>query len=829
VRQSSPSWFVPLLLALAVPLAAQVQPATSPGLAALPPLRGTVHVDRPGDGLVWAKGDDWKASFGPAGVVFVPFLGADAPRNFPLALQLVRVTSGARELAFAAAGATTPRGTHRLEIERGCTVEAYELRPGGIEQMFVFADAPRDGALAVELAITTELGGEASPDGACRFRNEFGGVDVGKATAIDAAGRATPCLWTFTPQRVRWTVPADFVATATFPLTIDPVISTAGLLPAQVAPLLAPDVAFVGSWGGYYGAVIEEVFSATDHDVVIVARDPDGNLGDVEYVDLTGTSWIRSKVASHRAASQFLCVAQRVGPTAFGIAARRVDPSALGGFPTLSPLSQLPVTTTIFEARPDVGGDASILATLPGDYCITWEANGSVDYRRLDTTGTFGLVQTIPTTLPASHARIAKSCGTNLAAVAEWTIVYEQEVNANDHDAWGMRLSRTGVAGAPFPIATGPTDDRHAEVSAKADLIAGEPWMVVWDRFVPGGPFTVAHFDIHGAVYSQDSAITPATDLTSLLLRTTSFDQTNPCVDTDGIRFAVGFAERPQVVANVQPYLARRSHPELRRPGVDLLFGTAGAAQAAGQQDAAAAARGRRLGGIAGRLFGRDPFAGAGMHGPVVRQHGVAAPFGDVAVHVVQPERVGAERTDRRGPGVAVVGAGVVRPARHVVVAGGSVGEVAAGEQVLDGGTGRPWRRGAGSARILPLGFGRQGVAEPLRQRGTALPAHVGHRVAFVDLALAVDRAGPRLAGAIAHRGGPMRLLHLELGQEERRQLHPVRRTFDRPGLRVVVRAVLVLALGAHGERATWQQHEDQRRRRVALQVAAGVARGDRS
>lgn len=556
MRQLSPLWFVAFLLVEAVPLTAQARPPASSAEAVLPPLRGKVHVDQPGDGLWWAKGDDWKASFGPAGVAFVPFLGADAPRNFPLALQLVRVTSGARDLPFAAAGATTQRGAQRLEIERGCTVEAYALRPGGIEQMFVFADAPRDGALAVELAITSELHGEALADGSCRFRNELGGVDVGKATAIDAAGRATPCLLTFTPQRLRWTVPASFVAAATFPLTIDPVISTAGLLPAQVAPLLAPDVAFVGSWGGWYGAVIEEIFSATDHDVVIVARDPDGNLGDVDYVDFTGTSWIRPKVASHRVASQFLCVAQRVGPSAFGIAARLVDFSALGSFPTLSPLGQIPVTTTIFEAKPDVGGDASILATLPGDYCITWDAGGTVYYRRIDTTGTFGIVQTIPSTQPALNARIAKSCGSNLAAVAEWTIVYEQEVNANDHDLWGMRLSRTGQAGVPIPIATGPTDDRHAEVSAKADLIAGEPWMVVWDRFVPGGPFTFAHFDIHGAVYSQDSAITPATNLTSLLLRTTSFDQTNPCVDTDGIRFAVGFAERPQAAADVAPLLA---------------------------------------------------------------------------------------------------------------------------------------------------------------------------------------------------------------------------------------------------------------------------------
>jgi hypothetical protein len=59
--------------------------------------------------------------------------------------------------------------------------------------------------------------------------------------------------------------------------------------------------------------VLEEIWSASDHDVVVLARDLDGNLVDSDYVDVTTVSWIRPKIASHRAASQFLCVAQRAG------------------------------------------------------------------------------------------------------------------------------------------------------------------------------------------------------------------------------------------------------------------------------------------------------------------------------------------------------------------------------------------------------------------------------------------------------------------------------------------------------------------------------------
>lgn len=541
-----------LLSATAASPLANAQQPTAP--MTLP--RGVVHVDAPGDGHWWAKGDDWKASFGADGLAFVPFLGADVERNFPLALRLVGVRSGDTDVPFVADAMATRTAERRVEIARGSLVEAYDLRPEGIEQTFVFANAKGRGALAVELAITSELLGERLADGSCRFRSVRGGVDVGSATAIDRNGKRAPCRTDLVGDRLRWTVPAEFVASAAFPLTIDPVITTSSLLPAQMRPLLAPDVAFVGSWGGYYGAVLEEIWSAADHDIVVLARDLDGNLVDTDYVDVTTVSWIRPKIASHRIASQFLCVAQRNGGGAFGIAARLVGFSALGGFPTLSPLTQIPVTTSLFEARPDVGGDASILATLPGDYCITWEASGSIYYRRIDTTGTFGLVQFVPTALPASNARIAKSCGTNLAATADWTIVFEQEVTANDHDVHGVRLSRTGVLGSVFPIATGPTDDRNAEVSSKAERIANEPYMVVWDRFVPGGPFSTAHYDIHGRTFVQDSPQSPEAHLTSLLLRTTTFDQTNPCVDSDGIRFAVGFSERAQAVSDVEPYLA---------------------------------------------------------------------------------------------------------------------------------------------------------------------------------------------------------------------------------------------------------------------------------
>src|SRR5262249_53815027 len=45
---------------------------------------GQVLFDAPGDGSVWAITRTYKAAFDSDGLEFVPFLGSQAPRNFPV-------------------------------------------------------------------------------------------------------------------------------------------------------------------------------------------------------------------------------------------------------------------------------------------------------------------------------------------------------------------------------------------------------------------------------------------------------------------------------------------------------------------------------------------------------------------------------------------------------------------------------------------------------------------------------------------------------------------------------------------------------------------------
>ena len=83
---------------LAMPLAAHVIAQEARPPIAAP--QGSVHLDRPRaeESTIWVRGDRYKASVDANGCTFVPFLGAEAERNFPLHLSLASVRIGETSL-----------------------------------------------------------------------------------------------------------------------------------------------------------------------------------------------------------------------------------------------------------------------------------------------------------------------------------------------------------------------------------------------------------------------------------------------------------------------------------------------------------------------------------------------------------------------------------------------------------------------------------------------------------------------------------------------------------------------------------------------------------
>ncbi len=563
---SSPAAALALGVLLAPMLSAQQAPDIT-NLSTAATARGVVHRDHPGDGNLWLHGDDWKAALDGQRFLFVPFLGSDAPQNWPVSVALRAARTGSTRLPLAN-GALEEHGDE-VRIDRGSLIEVYHLAPNGIEQSFVFPERPAAGALAVDLTLATELAVTIASDGSTQCRNERGGVDIDSAVAIDARGRRAPCTTTLVAGTLTWTVPAAFVAAATFPLTIDPLYLVYNAYPLQPYSQRLPDVAYVGTYGGMYATVFEQVFSATDTDLVCSFQSPDAIFHQVDYLDLTTTSWITPQIASNAPASQFVCVARTrvvvAGQTFYTVYSRQIDFSWIGPAPLfVFPPPQTLSASGLQVGSPDIGGNPTAAAGSPGRYCVIWDDNGLLMHNFVMTNGVvaFATGNVVPFTslFPIRRPAIAKSCGSNAPNEQEWIAVYEQEVTATNRDIWGTRIRVDGtITDAHFPIHVAADDDGTPEVSSLTDDWNGSnAWMVVWRRNVPGTPpFTLPHGDLYGAAFHDSTSLTGLVDLTSLLGLVTARDQVNPCVETDGIRFAVGYSESSLIgSSDLVPWLA---------------------------------------------------------------------------------------------------------------------------------------------------------------------------------------------------------------------------------------------------------------------------------
>ncbi|HEX5096181.1 MAG TPA: hypothetical protein VFX21_09215, partial [Acidimicrobiia bacterium] len=524
----------------------------------------TLHVDTTAGGTVWARGADWKAAFSPAGLEFVPFLGSDAERNFPLRLQLASADAGGVALPLELQHTARVAG-ERVEIARGALVEAYDLALDHVEQSFVFERPVPGGALRVRMRVDSELAGANDESGGFRFANARGGVRYGEAVAFDAAGRRTAVASTCEGGSLVLTVPADFVASATFPLTIDPVVSTFSATPAPISlDQSNGDCAYLGTYFGLYAAVVEEHYSQTDHDILVTARDPDNLIVTSVYVDYTTDYWATPSIASHRGASQFLVAAAKGLPT---VNSRTIQGRTLtwngGGVLTMS--NQFPIQSFGNGMNPHVGGDANPSPTPPTGYCVTW--TGTIDgelYYNLVRTDT-SLMATNGGWLDpgpefVSNPSISKSCGIGAFASQEWLIVWQKRYSPTDEDIHGTRIGVDGaVRTLDFLIDYSGQSDTNPAVSSLTDTTGAgvERFAVVYQRDFPATTLTPQHSDIMGQLFATTTSVTGTVNLTQLLNGSIFDNHYKPCIDTDGQRFALGFTQWGSIFsADTEPYLA---------------------------------------------------------------------------------------------------------------------------------------------------------------------------------------------------------------------------------------------------------------------------------
>ena len=505
-----------------------------------------VQFDRPAsDGPLWAIGRDWKASFDGTGFTYVPFFGANAPRNFPMRLELASARVGGELLALPS-GIPTQHG-YAVHTARGGLVEVVDLGLHEVEQSFVFESLPNRGAVTVDVRFTSELAGQPT-DGGLRFANEFGAVDYTKAIAVDAEGRSLPLPIQWDSGVARIEIPAAFVATAKLPLVLDPLITT-NVSIAPGAPTgqaqTDPDVATIQSAGGRSLVIWRRQWSATDQDcwgrILDLNAQP---IGPAFTLNFNSEDWLAPAVAGSFNGQNFLVVSEvRIG-TLHYIAGRLVSAAGVAAA-TFDIERNGVVGLGGNNFRPDVGADP--FAGSLAYYCVVFEknvgiGNNDIYYKLVRQDGT--LLTTNPTSLDIgtnnqSNPTVSKSNGTDL-----WFVAWQSQfpIAPFDEQIWGAYVRWNGAIQVPA-FGIGLTVQSETLPATSSPFVVGGNTLraIAYERAAtPGQPrdILLRAFDSTGTAVGPSFNLSQAEGVTSA-----AYDQQAPDIDSDGASLVVGYSE----------------------------------------------------------------------------------------------------------------------------------------------------------------------------------------------------------------------------------------------------------------------------------------------
>jgi hypothetical protein len=535
---------LPLLPAQSGPHPAAATDAVMPTAFARPHSSTRVHFDRPtADGPLWAIGRAWKASFDATGCTVVPFFGADAPRNFPLRVELATATVGDVELPLAPGKPIETAGA--VHTARGPLTEVVATGLESLEQSFVFETLPDRGAIAVEVRLDGDYTATAI-DGGLRFANEWGHVDYTKAIAVDAAGKRLPLPIEWNGETARMVIPAAFVADAQLPLVLDPVLNYWFALgnPSQVQR--DGDTATIQALalGGRTLLIWQRQWSATDQDCWGLLFDSALGLVQTDFViDASGADWVKVACAGNNYAQNFLVVAEVRVPVFLAnrhdIVGRTVAANAaVGGVFDIERDGVVGLPGN--NHHPDIGGDPYFGV---GRYCVVFQkrngAAADIYMKLVNTSG--GLVMSNPIALDTSSTEesrpsIGKSCGPSNGPPAHWLVTWQRTWPSApfDQDLHGRFVNWNGaLPGGVFAIAISVADEtapspgspidqdgvRYWPLAHESALAAGQT-RDVWARLVRvDGTSPMGSFVVSGNVPGADDR--------------------EPEVDSDGMRFVV--------------------------------------------------------------------------------------------------------------------------------------------------------------------------------------------------------------------------------------------------------------------------------------------------
>ncbi|MFT7486006.1 MAG: hypothetical protein ACI9F9_001859 [Candidatus Paceibacteria bacterium] len=511
-------------------------------------LEGLVLFDEAGDGTLWAAGGyHYKASFDRSGFTYIPFLGSDAPTNYPVSFSLQEVTFGEEAIDFDHK-ADYSRSESMVSYDRGGFIELYDIQADHAEQLFVFSERPFEGDMTLSIAVTSELVFADGPQG-FQFKNDLGHVNYGRATAIDSAGRKLELKSTYADGVIQLHIPSQFVSSAQFPLTVDPVISTFSIYEVSGDNSFNPDVAYDQSTDRYMVAW-EQKFSTTDHDVYSSLWYSNGQFvsGSIVAADISSWYWANPSVANNQIANSFLLAAEKGNFSAGGpydiVGRIRAATSNLAG-------AEILISGNFGGDKhyPDVGGDPATVG--PTYFCVVWERTFSnsdhdIHYQMVRADGT---LLNASTQLLQNNGndqrkpRVSKGNGQPPFASQEWNVAWEEVWSNDDHDVYAAQIHWDGSITAPsFGVSLSNENEIEVEVSTLLDDITpgyARPFMVVYT--------TGQEFDrtTYGSLCIANENLSGNQNLSLLdTPYSSSGDQLHPAIDSDGTCFSLVYAER---------------------------------------------------------------------------------------------------------------------------------------------------------------------------------------------------------------------------------------------------------------------------------------------
>lgn len=490
------------------------------------------------ESTLWAAGPGFKMSFGAEGATYVPFLGSDAPHNYPVHFRVSSIRAGGKELGFDAAARPQKEG-ERVSFDRGLVREVYELSPQGVEQLFVFEQHEFSGDLVVRLALETELA-QGSDEQGLVLSNERGGLRYSSAVTLDARGARAPAPTAWKDGEIEIVVPASTLAAAEGALTIDPFI-TNYIVNGSGADLVAPDIAW-GVGASVQMAVYELVFSATDSDLYARALDVNGQILSTGYVDFSSEACRRPSVAHNWLAGNFFCV-YTAGSTTSG--ARWVQGNILDTSGVPGPDVFIDNVSSGERINAVVGGDNYFLG--PTHYFVVYEhAINSTDHnilgRKIASDGT--PLGSGPITIEGTVGTldrdpvISKTDGGAPDTSQAWTIAWTRSTGLFAMDIYGAQVSWNGMVVTPtFPIDTSSAITSSPSVSSPLDDAQRTVLVTYSSTATLGADPTIVARTFQGAMQVDSE------DLIALAGGLTGQMQLQSAVDSDGRDFLVVWTE----------------------------------------------------------------------------------------------------------------------------------------------------------------------------------------------------------------------------------------------------------------------------------------------